>query len=93
MERGGISVESTYCVELADGLKQMLREMLKLDVDDHGKKKVFEESIETRAFFPQEFITLVEMNNMFDFLGYFERSSTNPLSEALPDNITLLQRR
>ena len=93
MERDGVSVESTYHVELADGLKQMLIETLKLDVDDHGKKKVFEETIETRAFFPQEFITLLEMNNMFEFLGYFERSSTKPLSEALSDNITLLQRR
>lgn len=92
MKKDGVSVESTYSVELADGLNQMLRETLKLDVNDHGKKKIFEETIETRAFFPQEFITLVEMNNLFEFLGYFERSSTKPLSEALPDNIALLQR-
>ena len=63
-----------------------------LEVDDHGKKQIFEESTETRAFFPPEFITLVEMNGKFEFLGYFERSTTKRLTEALPDNIVLLRR-
>jgi SAM-dependent methyltransferase len=93
MERDGISIESFHKVELADGLNQLLKGTLRLIVNDHGEKKVFEESPITRVFFPQEFITLVEMNNKFDFLGYFERSSTNPLSEALRDNITLLKRK
>ena len=78
---------------LADGLNQMLRGTLKLVVDDHGNKQIFEESVETRVFFPQEFITLVQMSNKFEFLGYFERGSTGLLSEALDDNITLLRRR
>jgi SAM-dependent methyltransferase len=93
MERDGISVESFHCVELADGLNQLLKGTLRLIVNDHGEKKVFEESLITRVFFPQEFITLIEMNNKFDFLGYFERSNTNPLSGALRDNITLLKRK
>ena len=93
MERGGVCIETTYTVELADSLNQMLRETLRLDVDDHGAKQSFEETIETRAFFPQEFVTLVEVNGMFEFLGYFERSSTKRLTEALPDNIALLRRR
>jgi SAM-dependent methyltransferase len=92
MERDGILIETTYRAELADSLNQRLRETLRLEVDDHGKKKIFEESTETRAFFPQEFVTLVEMNGMFEFLGYFERSSTKPLTEALPDNVVLLRR-
>ena len=93
MERGGVCIETTYTVELADSLNQMLRETLRLDVDDHGAKQSFEETLETRAFFPQEFVTLVEVNDMFEFLGYFERSSTKRLTEALPDNIALLRRR
>jgi SAM-dependent methyltransferase len=92
MERDGILIETTYRAELADSLNQRLRETLRLEVDDHGKKKIFEESTETRAFFPQEFVTLVEMNDMFEFLGYFERSTTKPLTEALPNNIVLLRR-
>jgi len=92
MERDGILIETTYRAELADSLNQRLRETLRLEVDDHGKKKIFEESTETRAFFPQEFVTLVEMNGRFEFLGYFERSTTKPLTEALPNNIVLLRR-
>ena len=92
MERDGVRIETTYRAELADSLKQMLRETLRLDVDDHGKKQIFEETIETRAIFPQEFVTLVEINDKFEFLGYYERSSTERLTEALPDNIVLLKR-
>lgn len=92
MERDGVLIETNYRAELADSLNQRLRETLRLEVDDHGKKQVFEETIETRAFFPQEFVTLVEMNGRFEFLGYYERSSTKPLTEALPDNIVLLRR-
>jgi SAM-dependent methyltransferase len=93
MDRTGICVEITYRVELADALNQKIREILRLDVNDHGKKQSFEETIETRTFFPQEFVTLVEINNMFEFVGYFERNSTSYLTEALPDNIALLRRR
>jgi SAM-dependent methyltransferase len=92
MEKNGICIESTFSVEVADSLNQMLRGTLRLDVDDHGKKKILEEITETRVFFPQEFITLIRMNTEFEFLGYFERSSSKPLSEALSDNITLLKR-
>ncbi len=92
IERDGVRIEATYSGELADSLNQMLRETLRLDVNDHGKKQSFEETIETRAFFPQEFVTLVEINGMFEFLGYYERSSTKRLTEALPDNIVLLRR-
>jgi SAM-dependent methyltransferase len=92
MERDGISIKATYRGELVDSLKQRLRETLRLEVDAHGEKMVFEESTETRAFFPQEFITLVEMNGAFEFIGYFERSSTKRLTEAHPDNIVLLRR-
>jgi len=92
MERDGVSVETTYSAELVDSLNQRHRETLRLEVDDHGVKHSFEESMETRAFFPQEFITLVEMNGKFEFLGFFERSSTKPLTEAHPDNNLLLRR-
>ena len=92
MEKDGVSVETTYSAELVDSLNQRLRETLRMEVDDHGEKRVFEESTETRAFFPQEFVTLVEMNGMFEFLGFFQCSSTKSLTEAHPDNIVLLRR-
>ncbi len=92
IEKEGIRVESIFNIEVADSLNQILRSRLRLDVDDHGVKKFFEEITESRVYFPQEFITLIRMNTKFEFLGYFERNSTQYLSEALTDNITLLQR-
>jgi hypothetical protein len=93
MERGGVKVETTYTVELNDALAQTLLETIRLDVDDHGNKVVLEERAETRMIFPQEFDALVELDGRFEFLGWFERSSTQRLIKASPDNIALLRRR
>ena len=84
MEKDDIRVEATYCGELVDSLNPRFKETLRLDVDDHVKKKSFDESTEIRAFFPKEIVTLVEMNGMFEFLGYYELSSTKRLTQALP---------
>ena len=93
MEKDGVRVETTYSVELNDALAQMLKETMTMKVDDQGKHTVLEETTETRMIFPQEFITLVELRGKFEFLGWFERSSTRRLTGANPDNITLLRRR
>jgi SAM-dependent methyltransferase len=93
MEREGVKVETTYTVELKDALAQTLIETMTLDVDDHGRNIVLEERAETRMIFPQEFVALVELNGRFEFLGWFDRSSTQRLVKASPDNITLLRRR
>ena len=93
MERDGTRVETTYKVELKDALAQKLSETIRLEVDDRGRRLVLEESAETRMIFPQEFITLVELNGNFEFLGWFERDSTRRLTKANPDNIALLRRR
>ncbi len=93
MERDGIRVETTYEVRLRDALAQKLTETIRLEVEDHGRRMAFEESGETRMIFPQEFVTLVELNGNFDFLGWFERGSTERLTKASMDNIVLLRRR
>lgn len=92
MERDGVRVETTYCVELKDALAQMLKETIRMEVDDRGRHTVLEETTETRMIFPQEFIALVELNGKFEFIGWFERNSTRRLAEASPDNIALLRR-
>jgi SAM-dependent methyltransferase len=93
MEEDEVRVETTYRVELVDALSQTLRETMTMNVDDHGEHVVLEEKLETRMFFPQEFVTLVELRGRFEFLGWFERGSTRRLREASPDNIALLRRR
>ena len=92
-ERNGVRVKTTYEVQLNDTLAQMLTETMRLEVDDHGKGYVLEESRETRMVFPQEFVTLVEMNGRFEFLGWFERDRMIELKKASMDNIALLRRK
>ncbi len=93
MERDGVKVKATYEIQLNDALTQMLTETMRLEVDDHGKGQVLEESRETRMIFPQEFITLVEMNGRFEFLGWFERNKMIELNKAIMDNIALLRHK
>jgi SAM-dependent methyltransferase len=93
MERDGIMVKTTYDIRLKDALAQMLTETMRLEVDDNGRELVLEESRETRMIFPQEFITLVEMNGRFEFLGWFERGRIVELKKASMDNIALLRHK
>lgn len=93
MERDGIRVKTTYSIQLKDALAQTLTETMRLDVDDLGRKLVFEESWETRMIFPQELLTLLELNGRFEFLGWFERDGMVKLTKANLDNVTLLRRK
>jgi SAM-dependent methyltransferase len=93
MERDGIRVTATYSVRPKDALTQMLRESLRLDVDDRGKKFVFEETAQTKMIFPQEMLALIELNGRLEFLGWFERGSMKRLRKASPDNIVLLRKK
>jgi SAM-dependent methyltransferase len=93
IEREGIRVKTTYDVQLKDSLTQMLTETMRLDVNDHGRALVFEESVETKMIFPQEFLTLVELNDKFEFIGWFERHGMKRLTRADLDNVSLLRRR
>jgi SAM-dependent methyltransferase len=93
MNRNGIRVEAIYKVQLKDALEQTLIETLFLEVNDHDKNIVLKEVEETKIIFPQEFLTLVELNDNFDFLGWFERGSTKKLLRASKDNIILLRRK
>jgi len=93
MVRNGVRVKANYEIRLKDALTQMLTETMVLEVDDHGRQLVLEESHETRMVFPQEFINLVEMNGRFEFLGWFERNKMVELKKASMDNIALLRRK
>jgi SAM-dependent methyltransferase len=93
MEKNGIHVRTTFYIQLKDTLTQMLTETLRLDVNDHGKEKSFETIEDTKLIFPQELLLLLELNGKFEFLGWFERDSTQKLSEACNDNIIVLRRK
>lgn len=93
MKRGDIKVKTTYSIQAKDTINQILKETIKLEVDDYGKKSVFKEEADTKMIFPQEFLELIKLNNKFEFLGWFERNKLKPLKKASMDNIALLRRK
>ena len=93
MERDGISVKTTYGVKLKDAITQQLTETMILRVNDHGRKLVLKEVGPTKLIFPQELLTLIELNGCFEFLGWFERFKMKRLRKPSMDNITLLRRK
>ena len=93
IKRNGIKVKTTYSIELKDTINQILKETIKLEVNDHGKKSVFQESADNKMIFPKEFLELVKLNNKFEFLGWFERFKMKTLRKANMDNIVILRRK
>lgn len=92
-EKGDINIETTYKVELKSEIKQKVKETIKMKVKDGKKEKKFEETINRKLIFPEEFVSLVKLNVKFEFLGWFERDSTNKLNKADRDNIALLKKK
>lgn len=93
MEKDGIKVRTTYKIELKDALKQIVTETLDFAVDDHGKKLNFGHKIDRKIIFPQEFLSLVERNKKFEFIGWFEHNGMKPLKKAKMNNYILLRRK
>ncbi len=92
-EREGIEVRTRYSFELKDVLKQEAIEKIILNVDDHGEKKTIEDERTEKIIFPQEFVSLVDCNDKFEFIGWFERYETEPLEEAKNDNLVVLRKK
>ncbi|HEC91777.1 MAG TPA: class I SAM-dependent methyltransferase [Candidatus Atribacteria bacterium] len=96
MSKDGIKVKTTYRVELKDSLNQIITEKLKLEVNDRGKRLLLERKCDRKLIFPQEFLTLLKLNNRFEFLGWFTGFSKSRypkrLSKSSMDNIVLLRR-
>jgi len=93
MRRGEIRVKTTFSLQLDDTLHQIARETVKLEVNDHGRKLTFENVARVKMIFPQEMLTLIELNGRFEFLGWFERFRLRELKKPDMDNITLLRRK
>lgn len=98
MKRDGIRVKTTFSLKLKDTLTQILKDTIKLEVNDNGRKLVFQESRDTKMIFPQEFLTLINLNNQFEFIGWFagcfeSNYRIKSLTKAHLDNIVILRRR
>lgn len=92
-KEGGIKVKTTYKITPKDPLKQIVRQSIKLEVNDNGKHTEYIDENDLKIIFPEEFKLLVEINSKFEFLGFFERERNKLLKEISPDNIILLRRK
>jgi SAM-dependent methyltransferase len=92
MKKEGVTVKTTFSLELQDVKKQLLREKLVFKVSDNGIEQTFEETGVVKLIFPQEFLEIVERTTKFEFIGWFERNSTKRLKKADNDNIAILRR-
>lgn len=93
MKQDGIKVKTTYQILPKDPLKQAVTQILKMEVNDHGKKMEFVDKDDVKIIFPEEFKLLVEKNNRFEFSGFFERRSTKLLKKISSDNIIILRKK
>lgn len=93
MKKDEIEVKTTYKLKQKDPISQTSEENIILEVNDHGKKLKFNEKGIMKHVFPQEFLTLVRLNNKFEFLGWFERFKLKKLKKGSMDNIVLLRKK
>lgn len=92
-EKDGIRVTATYQIEPLNPLLQTIRQTIKLEVNDNGQEISLIDTDDLKLIFPQEFVSIVEMQGKFEFIGFFERDSTERLDFACADNIVVLRKR
>ena len=93
MKKHGITVKTTYQLTLKNALTQTASQMIKLEVTENSKTQKFVDYDDVKLTFPEEFKLLVEKNNKFEFLGFFERHSLKKLKKISVDNIVLLRKK
>lgn len=69
--RAGVTVRMTYRADPIDPVAQTYHEAVTLDVDDHGARRRIDSRVPTKIFYPQEFLCLVELSPVFEFVGWF----------------------
>ena len=82
MEYDGIKVTTCFSEEYTDVVKQLVKETITLEVEDHGTKSHLLESGVKRVIFPQEFLRIIEQTGDFVFAGWWNNwDLQEPLSE------------
>jgi hypothetical protein len=93
MKQGRIKVKTTFQLVPKNLLAQTVIQIIKLEVDDDGKKMEFIDKDEVKIISSEEFKLLVEKNGKFEFVGFFEREKVKLLKEISSNNIALLRRK
>ena len=93
MKREGIKVKTIYKLKPRDALSQTSEENIIVEVNDCGKQFRMREKSIIKHVYPQEFLTLLKLNNKLEFLGWFERFKLKKLKKGNMDNIVLLRKK
>jgi SAM-dependent methyltransferase len=93
IKQNGIRVKTTYQILPKNPLKQIVTQVLKMEVNDNGKKITFVDEDDLKIIFPEELKCLVDVNGKFEFIGFFEREKVKILKKMSPNNIVLLRRK
>ncbi len=93
MKRNGINIKTTFKAKLRDVLNQIYSGKIKLEINDHGRNFVLRENNYGKLIMPQELLTLIKLNNKFEFISWFERDKMKPLKKLDNNNIVLLRRK
>lgn len=70
-ERNGISVTSSFEMKLLDSARQYYEEHWTINVDDHGRNRLFTTVECNKAIYPQEFLLFIKARPDFEFVGWW----------------------
>lgn len=93
MKYDKIKVKTTYQIIPKNPLSQTVTQVLKMEVEDNGKKMEFIDKDDLKIIFPEELKLLLDKNGKFELVGFFERENVKLLKNVSPDNIVLLRKK
>jgi hypothetical protein len=93
MEENGVEVKVTYKPEIVDPTLQTHNEYLLFDVNDRGRRRRIESRVLHKFYFPQEFLSLVEQNGKFEFIGWFDDFNIERPATATGRQIVVLRKK
>ena len=95
-ERDGIRVKTSYLARPSDLVEQLAAETITVEVEEDGKREVFQEISQWREIYPQEFLLLIAHETEFEFVGWWNNwDLSRPLvgTEPIDRPITILRRQ
>ena len=93
ISKEGIRVKTAFHAEIRDETAQTFIDRLVFDVNDHGLKKRLSSNQVRKFFFPQEFLSLVQCHNRFEFLGWFNDFSLKKPARRKGRQIVVLRKK
>lgn len=93
MRRGQIEVRTIFETKVKDELEQLYEDRVMLEVKDRGENKTFSSVVITKNIAPQELKALIKLNSRFEFFGWFEHLTLEPLKTLKGDNVVILRKK